>query len=156
MVYALTPPKSIEKPPPQSGHEWQPRSALLATTVDPVRSSKYVAAAASAVLRRRLGTPAAAGSDMTAVAIRNPRMIMARPRWTRTSQGASSLATTTPPRAPSAAIATSDPVASQATSGRCWRNTIQASTTVATRSKPVKVPTDRWEYSMIEWMSAGG
>src|SRR6266568_3608022 len=147
MVYALTPPKSIEKPPPQSGHEWQPRSALLATTVDPVRSSKYVAAAASAVLRRRLGTPAAAGSDMTAVAIRNPRMIMARPRWTRTSQGASSLATTTPPRAPSAAIATS---------GRCWRNTIQASTTVATRSKPVKVPTDRWEYSMIEWMSAGG
>jgi hypothetical protein len=93
---------------------------------------------------------------MTAVAIRKPRMIMARPRWTSTSQGASSLITTTPPNAPSAAIATSEPVASQATIGRVRRKMIQAVITVAINSTPVIAPTVRWEYSMIEWTSAAG
>ena len=93
---------------------------------------------------------------MTAVAINDPRMIIARPRWTTTSHGLSSFTTTTPPSAPSAPIATREAVASHATSGRVRRKTTQAVMTVAMSSKPVIVPTVRCEYSMIEWMSAAG
>jgi hypothetical protein len=47
-VNALDPAKSGLNPPPHNGHEWQLSSAPLATTVDPVKSSKYVATAPSA------------------------------------------------------------------------------------------------------------
>jgi len=81
---------------------------------------------------------------------------MASARCTTTSHDASSFTTTTPPSAPSAAMASTDAVASQATSGRVRRKTSHAVTTVTMRSTPVIVPTVRCEYSMIEWMSAAG
>ena len=83
-------------------------------------------------------------------------MTIARPRCTNTSQGASWFTTTTAPSAPSAAIATSEAVASHATRGRRFRNTIQAVITVAISNTPVIVPTVRCEYSMIECTFGGG
>ena len=158
IVNAFAPLKSNVKPLPQSGQARHVSSAELATTVDPVRSIRNVAPAPIQATRRneRSGAPDVASSDITAVAMRKPRMTIASPRCATTSHGASSLTTTTPPSAPSAAIATSEEVPSHATRGRWCRNAVHASTTVAMSRIPVTAPTVRCEYSMIEWTSAAG
>src|SRR5262245_5348102 len=141
-----------------SGHERQVLSDCVATTLEPLSRSTYVAmtAAVASRLNDGLSTPGDSGIDRTAVAMRQPTMIMARPRWTATSHGVSSLTTTTPPRPPSTATAISEAVASHATIGLRERYTAHAATTVAMMSTPVIAPTVRWEYSMIAFRSAGG
>src|SRR5712691_9187458 len=158
IVKTFGPLKSGANPPPHNGQELQLPSALLATTLEPVSSSTYVAAAvrAASLRKDRSRDPADGGPAMTAVATRNPRIIIARPRWTTTNHGWSSFATTIPPNAPSPTTPISDAVAIQATSGRRVRNTTQASTTVAMIKSPVTVPTARCAYSMIACASAGG
>ena len=151
IVNASTPAKLTLNPPPQRGQDLQAWSALLATTLDPVSSIRYVAPVAMAARRRKAGspTPVAAGIAITAVATKDPRIIIARPRCTSTSQEASSFTTTTPPSAPSPTTPISDAVASHATAGRRVRQTTHARTTVAMISTPVTLPTARCEYSMI-------
>ena len=113
-------------------------------------------AAVASLLNEAPSMPGDCGIDSTAVAMRQPRMIIASPRCTATSHGFSSLTTTTPPRAPSTETASTEAVASHATAGRFVRNTAHAATTVAMMSTPVIAPTVRCEYSMIAFRFAGG
>ena len=111
---------------------------------------------AASLRKALLDLPADGGIERTAVATRNPRINIARPRCTTTSHGARSCATTTPPNAPSPTTPISEAAASHATLGLRVRKTTHAMITVAMMSTPVTLPTARCEYSMIACISAGG